>query len=102
MYTRREFNVDGRRVWLVQCVKDGAPAVACVVELVDYPELHSLSVYFTMKSATAAARFVLVADDATATRGYQKLMDEHRPILDMFNRCLSAPMPPAWKLQGKR
>ena len=102
MYNRKQFNLDDRRIILASCRNMNAPAIACKVELRDFPELDSLMLYFPMETDQVAWDWVERADVASAQLKCQSIMDEHRAILDMFNRCLSAPMPPAWKLQGKR
>lgn len=102
MQARQSFIVNGHTVHLIAGDGPDGPAVACAVELVDYPELRSLSIYFPMRSRKSASRFVLDATQKTAERGYHKVMSEHRNILDMVNRCLSAPMPPAWKTHHRR
>lgn len=96
MEPRQKFIVDGHAVQLIAGMNDAGPAVACVVELVELQELHSLTVYFPMGSLAAARHFVTTATSETAERGYRKVMDEHSDVLQLVNQCFGAYLP-AWK-----
>lgn len=96
MATRRRFTLDGCTVQLIAGMNNNGPAVACVVELVELSELHSLTVYFPMSSLSAAQHFVTSATSETAERGYWKVMDEHADLLQLVNQCFGAHLPD-WK-----